>query len=275
MQPTDSKAFDGCGGACTLRFMSLAQDSARRALAGFPDVTGGFELLLLVARRLGQLARPPVREALWQQVHRGALSLAGFAALIGALAGFFAIATVEVGLGLGVTVGIRVLQVLVLGQLAGFVCALLLVTGPGTAAAWELGLMRRQGELRTLQLIGIAPFDFLVLPRVLGFGFALFVLTFVFQVAATLGGAALTAVATQLTFAQQVETVAATITAGPIAASAVENLVLGTVIGLLVCHQGLAGSFAPAETPRVARRLLGNSLIALVVVHGATVLLLS
>lgn len=254
--------------------MSLAQDSARRAPAELAEFSGGVELFLCVARRVGQLARPPVQAALWQQVQRGALDLAGFVALIGALAGFFAIATVEVGFGLGVTVGVRLLQALVLNQLAGFVAALLLVTGPGTAAAWELGLMRRQGELRTLRLIGIAPFDYLVLPRVLGFGLALFVLTFVFQVAASLGGASLTAVATQLTFAQQIDALAATLAPAALVVSALESVVLGTVIGLLVCHHGLARGFAPAETPRVARRLLGHSLIALVVVHGAAALFL-
>ncbi|MBI4622718.1 MAG: ABC transporter permease [Verrucomicrobia bacterium] len=254
--------------------MSLAQDSARRAPAELADYSGGVELFLRVVRRLAQLSRPPVQAALWQQVQRGALDLAGFVALIGALAGFLAIATVELGFGLGLTVGVRLLQALVLGQLAGFICALLLVTGPGTAAAWELGLMRRQGELRTLRLIGIAPFDYLVLPRVLGFGLALFVLTFVFQAAAAVGGAALAAVATQLTFSQQIEALAATLAPAALAVSALKNVVLGTVAGLLVCHHGLAESFAPAETPRVARRLLGDSLVALVIVHGGAALLL-
>lgn len=232
------------------------------------------ELFSLVVARLGQLSRSPVRVALWQEVQRGALSLAGFVAIMGALTGFFAIATVEAGFGFGVTVGVRVLHVLVLGQLAGFVCALLLVTGPGTAAAWELGLMQRQGELRTLRLIGIAPIDFVVVPRVLGFGVALFVLTFVFQAAAAFGGIALAAVVTQLTFSQQLDALAASLDPAMLAISALKNFVLGSVIGVLVCRHGLAVSFAPTETPRVARQLLAHSLVALVSVHGGAWLLL-
>jgi len=248
--------------------MSLVQDSPRRMPGEWADFWGGVELFLNVGSRLGQLARPPVRAAMWQTVERGALGLGGFVALVGALSGFFAIATVELGFGLGVTVGVRLLESLVLRQAAGFVCALLLVTGPGTAAAWELGLMRRQGELRTLRLIGIAPFDLLVIPRVVGFGLALFVLTFVFQLAATFGGMALAAVVTQLTFIQQLEALAASLAPAMLAISALKNLVLGTLIGVLVCRHGLAVSFTPAETPRVARRLLGHSLMALVIVHG-------
>src|SRR5438105_1681479 len=151
----------------------MAQDTVQRAPADLPDFAGGLELFLHLTRRGRQLARSPVQLALWHQVQRGALDLAWLAAIIGTLAGFFTIATVEVGFSLGVTVGVRVLQALVMGHLAGFVCALLLVAGPGMSAVFELGLMRHQGELRTLRLLGIDPRDYLVLPRVLGFGLSL------------------------------------------------------------------------------------------------------
>jgi phospholipid/cholesterol/gamma-HCH transport system permease protein len=255
--------------------MSPVQESARRAPADLPDFAGGGEPLLPAVARFRYLARAPVQAALWQQVRRGALDFAGLTALLGALAGFFTIATVELRLGLGLTVGVLVLRVLVLGQLAGFVCALLLVAGPGTAATFELGLMRHHGELRTLRLIGIDPRDYLVPPRVLGFALALFVLTFVFQTAAALGGAALAVLVTPFTFTQQIEALAGTLAPPLVLVSAGKSLVLGAVIGLLVCHQGLVARFAPAQLPRIARQLLGRSLVALVLVHGGAALLLS
>ena len=254
--------------------MSPVQESAWRAPVDLPDRAGGARPFLRAAAWLRALARPPVQAALWQQVRRGALDFAGLTALIGALAGFFTIATVELGLGLGLTVGVRVLHVLVLGQLAGFVCALLLVAGPGTAATFELGLMRHHGELRTLRLIGIDPRDYLEPPRVLGFALALFVLTFVFQAAAALGGAALAALATPLSFTQQVEALGGTLGSPMVFVSAGKSLGLGAVIGLLVCHQGLVAPFAPTQLPRIARQLLGRSLVALVLVHGGVALLL-
>ena len=254
--------------------MSTAQDTVQRAPAALPDFAGGVDLFFHIARRAGRLARPPVQAAVLHQVQRGALDLAWLTAVIGTLAGFFTIATVEVGFGLGVTVGVRVLQVLVMGHLAGFVCALLLVAGPGTAAVFELGLMRHQGELRTLRLMGIDPRDYLVLPRVLGFGLALFVLTFVFQAAAVLGGSALVALFTSLTFTQQIDALLATLPPAALAVSGFKNLALGATIGILVCNHGLVAPFSPAQMPRIARKLISRSLVALVVVHGGAALLL-
>jgi phospholipid/cholesterol/gamma-HCH transport system permease protein len=249
--------------------MSPAQDSVQRVSPEPPDLEGAAELLLHLAGRTRQLARAPIRAAVWHQVQRGALELAGLAAIVGALTGFFTVAALELGFGLGVTIGVRVLLTLVLGQLAGFVCALLLVAGPGTAATFELGLMRRDGELRTLRLIGIDPRDYLVLPRVVGFALALFVLTFVFQLAAALGGSALVAVFTQLTFGQQLDAMLATLAPGALLVSGIKNILLGGAIGLIVCHQGLVAAFSPAQMPRIARQLLGRSLVALVVLHAA------
>ena len=231
-------------------------------------------MFLHLLGRLRLLLRAPVQAALWHQVQRGALDFAWLAAAVGALAGFFTIGTVGVGFGLGVTVGVHVMQVLVLGQLAGFACALLLVAGPGTAATFELGLMRQQGELRMLRLMGIDPRDYLVLPRVLGFSGALFVLSFVFQLAAVVGGFALAALVTHLSFTQQIDALVATLKPAAFLVTGVRSLVLGAVIGVQVCDHGLVAPFTVARMPQIARQLLSQSLVALVLVHGLSALLL-
>jgi len=255
--------------------MSTAQGTVPGDPAGIPDLAGGLDMVVQLAGRLRQLARPPVQAALWRQVDRGALDLAWLVAAIGALAGFFTVATVEVGFGLGVALGVRVLHALVLGQLAGFVSAVLLAAGPGTAATFELGLMRHHGELRTLRLIGIDPRDFLVLPRVLGFGLALLVLTFVFELAAVLGGFALAALFTQISFTQQIVALGAALEPVAVVVTAGRSLVLGTILGVLVCDHGLVAPFSPARMPQIGRQLLSRALVAVVVVHGAAALLTS
>jgi len=255
--------------------MATVQDIAAPGPADLPGFEGGLDLFLHVAGRIRQLGRPPVRAALWHQVQRGALDFAALTAVMGALAGFFTIATVEVGFGLGVSLGVRVFQALVLGQLAGSVCALLLVAGPGTAAMVELGLMRHQGELRTLRLMGIDPRDLLVLPRVAGFAFALFVLTFIFQAAAVLGGFALAALFVHVPYGPQITALFATLAPATLVISAIRNLLLGAVLGLLVCHQGLVAPFAPERMPQIAGQLLTRSLVALVVAQGGAALFLS
>ena len=253
--------------------MFTAQDAVDSGPGELPQFAGGWDLFLHIAGRARQLARPPVQAALWHQVRRGALDLAGLTAAMGILAGFFTIATVESGFGLGVDVGVRVLQALVLGQLAGFTGALLLVAGPGTATIFELGLMRQQGELRTLRLIGIDPRDFLVLPRVLGFALALFVLVFVFQAAAVLGGFALSALFSEITFTRHLAALSATLAPAALAVTGIRSLLIGAALGLLVCHQGLVAPFASAQMPRIVRQMLSRALVILVIIQGGLTLL--
>lgn len=241
--------------------------------AAFTDLGSGWSMAFHLPSRANRLSHPTIRAALWHQVSRGALSFAGLTAVIGALAGFFTIVTVETSFGLGVTLGVRVMEALVLGQLAGFVSALVLVTGAGTAATFELGLMRHQGELRTLRLIGIDPTDLLVLPRVVGFAFALFVLTFAFQAAAVLGGFALAAIFTQISFAQHAQALVETLQPSAVVISSATSLVLGAILGILVCHYGLKADFSPSRASHISRELLSRSLIAIVVVHGGAALL--
>jgi phospholipid/cholesterol/gamma-HCH transport system permease protein len=238
------------------------------------DIAGGLDLFLYTVRRAGELSRPPVRAALWRRIQHGALDLAWLAALLGALAAFLTLETTGFGLGLGVALGVRAVQTLVVTQLAGFVCALLVVAGPGVAATFELGLMRHQGELRTLRLIGIDPRDYLIVPCVLGFSLALFVLAFVFQLAAVLGGFALTALVSHASLSQLFGALAITLGPVALAVSAVKNLVLGAVIGVIVCNQGLVEPFSPTQMPRIARLLISRALVALVLVYGGAALLL-
>jgi ABC-type transporter Mla maintaining outer membrane lipid asymmetry permease subunit MlaE len=255
--------------------MPPAQDTAPSVQTDLPEMTVGRDFLAGCFRQVGQLGRAPVSAVLWQQVRRGALDFFWLAAALGALAGFFTLITVQTGFGLGITVGVRVLQALVLGQLAGFAGALLLVAGPGLAGVFELALMRQQGELRVLRLIGIDPRDLLVLPRVLGFACSLLVLAFSFQLAAVLGGFALTALFSSASFTQQMMALSATLPPWALVVSALRSLVLGALIGLLVCHQGLVAPFSPTRLPQIARQFLSRALVAFVVVHGVFALLTS
>jgi len=129
--------------------------------------------------------------------------------------------------------------------------------------------------LRTLRLMGIDPRDYLMLPRVLGFACALFVLDFLFQAAAVVGGFALAALVTQVSFTQQLGALVATLQPGALVNAGIRSLLLGAAIGVLVCEQGLVAPFSPGRMPQIARHLLSRALVAIVVVHGGAALFLS
>jgi hypothetical protein len=96
----------------------------------------------------------------------------------------------------------------------------------------------------------------------------------VFQVAAVIGGFALASLVTRAPFTREIATLMAVLPPSALIASGVRTFILGGVLGLLVCHQGLVLPFSPTRMPKIAQQLLSRSLIAIVVVQGGAALLL-
>jgi ABC-type transporter Mla maintaining outer membrane lipid asymmetry permease subunit MlaE len=90
-----------------------------------------------------------------------------------------------------------------------------------------------------------------------------------------LGGFALAAIFVHVSYVQQIGALLATLGPQTLLISAIRNLVLGAVLGLIVCHQGLVVPFSPARMPQIANQLLARSLVALVVVQGGAALFFS
>ncbi len=77
---------------------------------------------------------------------------------------------------------------MVIQNLGPFLVNFVVIGRSGTAICTELSNMTVQGEVHVLDAQGVDPFDYLVLPRVLGVAVSVFALSIVFAAVALLGG---------------------------------------------------------------------------------------
>ncbi|MEO5362739.1 MAG: MlaE family lipid ABC transporter permease subunit [Magnetococcus sp. DMHC-8] len=140
---------------------------------------------------LASVFRPPYRPAnLLKQIHFvGVRSLfviiltAMFAGMVLSLQGYYTLTRFGAEGLLGPAVALSIIREL------GPVLSGLMVTGrAGSALAAELGIMRIREQIDALEVMGIAPLQFLVAPRVLAGLVAMPILTVIFDVIGIMGG---------------------------------------------------------------------------------------
>jgi phospholipid/cholesterol/gamma-HCH transport system permease protein len=137
------------------------------------------ETVLAFARSAGRI-RPVVREVLWRQVYFTAVRAAPFTVLLALLVALAVAAQSPYSAAAGGEVVGRVLVATLVRELAPLLTAWIVIVRSGTAIAAELATMRIEGEVDALAGMGIDPFEYLVVPRVLGVAAAVASLTIVF-----------------------------------------------------------------------------------------------
>ncbi|HEX9243141.1 MAG TPA: ABC transporter permease [Anaeromyxobacter sp.] len=147
-------------------------------LADIAAISG--ETLIAVGRAAGRI-RPVVRDVLWRQVYFTAVRAAPFTILLALLVALAVAAQspYSAAAGGGEVVG-RVLVATLVRELAPLLTAWIVIVRSGTAIAAELATMRIEGEIDALVGMGIDPFEYLVVPRILGVAAAVTSLTIVF-----------------------------------------------------------------------------------------------
>ena len=155
----------------------------------FVSETGN--LFLFLVSVVGAMLVPPYRLGnILKQIHFiGVRSLfvvgltAVFAGMVLALQGYYTLTRFGAEGLLGPAVALSIIREL------GPVLSGLMVTGrAGSALAAELGIMRIREQIDALEVMGIAPLQFLVTPRILAGIIALPILTVIFDVVGIFGG---------------------------------------------------------------------------------------
>ena len=148
-------------------------------------------MFLFLSAVIGHGVRPPYRiQNILKQIHFiGIRSLfviiltAIFAGMVLALQGYYTLTRFGAEGLLGPAVALSIIREL------GPVLSGLMVTGrAGSALAAELGIMRIREQVDALEVMGIAPLQFLVAPRILAGLIALPILTVIFDVVGIWGG---------------------------------------------------------------------------------------
>jgi phospholipid/cholesterol/gamma-HCH transport system permease protein len=150
-----------------------------------------------------------------------------------------------------------------LREMAPMIAGLLVLARVGTASVVELGTARALGEVEALEVLGIDPIHYLVVPRVVGFAAAVVSLT-AYLILISLGSGYVFAYARGLK-ASPMEfftAIAGAMTAMDFPLLVLKTLLFGALTGWVICYQGLARPMTleevgPATTRTVAVCVVG------------------
>lgn len=141
----------------------------------------------------------------------------------------------------------------------------------GAAITSELGNMKVNGEVRLLDALGLDPFTYLVMPRVLGMMISIFCLTIIF-IGVALGSGFVSGVlmgantGTPSVFAYSVMSALSPV---DIVALLLKTLLPGLLTGTICCTEGLSVGDAVTEVPQATSRSLVRSVRILFIVSAA------
>lgn len=234
-------------------------------LSAFALITIG----VLVSK--GNVARKVIFPLVLQHLSRSGLALLPMILFLAVALGLVIIGqTVSLLTRVGVNTLLGTVMVtVVVRELGPLLTALFLLSRTGTATVIELGTARALGEVEALEVLGIDPIHYLVVPRVIGMSVGLFALTVYMILGALLSGYA-------WAFLQDVPIqpgdyfaqLAASLSGLDFVLLALKTLLFGLLIAIITCYHGLAQPLRMQEVSRATVRAVGQSVIACVMIDA-------
>ena len=227
---------------------------------------GAFILITLATavRRYRDNSRV-IRPQVLGEIHRCGVRLLPIVGFLGVVLGIvFVGQTVSLMEQVGASNFMGTLMVTVfLREMAPMIAGLLVLARVGTASVVELGTARALGEVEALEVLGIDPIHYLVVPRVVGFAAAVVSLT-AYLILISLGSGYVFAYARGLK-ASPMEfftAIAGAMTAMDFPLLVLKTLLFGALTGWVICYQVLARPMTleevgPATTRTVAVCVVG------------------
>lgn len=248
---------------------------AGRLLSSFLETARGlvaFSLIVLgvILTKFGA-ARDVTFPAIYQEEARGGTRVLPMFLFISAALGLVVIGqTISLLSGIGATSYLGPIMVaVVVRELGPLLTAMLALGWSGTRNVIELGTARALGELEALEALRIDPIHYLVMPRVVGMGVAVFALT-VYFILGTLFSGYLFAFLTNVPLRpdEYVHQLADALKGLDFAILAVKSCLFGVVIAVITCYHGLAQPLRLEEVSRAAIRAVAQSVVACVLLDA-------
>jgi len=167
----------------------------------------------------------------------------------------------------------RIVAASMFREMGPFITAIILTATAGSACAAEIGTMRVSEEVDALDMMGIDPIRYLVLPRVAALGLMCFALTILTNCFGTLGGAVVAKSQLGVSYQTYFEGVRATLESDFILgflskhvySGLLKSFVFGILIGVVGCAQGLRASGGALGVGRAVRRAVVASVVLVLV----------
>lgn len=228
----------------------------------------------LVWAVLVQALRPktwtaPLRNVLARQILFTGLEATGFVSLIAVIVGVLVVVQAQYWLmRLGQTALIGpILTAVVLRELGPLLTNFVVIARSGTAISTELANMKVHGEVRALDAMGIDPFVYLVIPRVLGVAASTFCLTILFLAVTFIGGFICMWVIElgDIDMGLFFSNIIGAVTVTDVFSLLAKSILPGMLTGAICCDEALAVGAAATEVPIAATRGVMRSVAALFV----------
>ena len=159
----------------------------------------------------------------------------------------------------------RVVAVSMAREMGPFMCGLTLAASVGSAMAAELGTMKVSEEIDALEVMGIDPARFLVLPRLVAMSIMAPVLTIYVCVVGTLGGMIISSARFQVSFDRFLEDVRDYLQLKDIYTGLLKAFIFGVVIAGVGCSQGLRARGGAIGVGRVTRQSVVIAFLLIIV----------
>ena len=165
-----------------------------------------------------------------------------------------------------------ILVAVVVRELAPLLTNVIVIARSGTAISTELGNMNVSGEVHVLDSLGLDPFMYLLMPRVLGVAISVFCLTVFFIFMAFLSGY-LAGMLLSISSGQPSVFFGSVLNAlqpADVVNLLVKTLVPGLLTGAICANEGFGVHVSITEVPQATTRAVVRSITTLFIVSGIT-----
>ncbi len=160
----------------------------------------------------------------------------------------------------------NILILVVIRELGPFFTSLVVVGRSGSALATYIGNMRVSKELSALEVMGIDPVHFIVMPAFVAMVVSLVCLSVYFDVIAIIGGYFIAQVKVSIPFGIFMSTVLDALVWQDILISMIKNVLFGSIIALVSCYYGLAVTNM-REVPQAALKSVVGCMITTLLIN--------
>ena len=219
--------------------------------------------------RLTRAGRWVTLRVLLNQIRFTALQAIGLVAFLAAILAFLVISQSIRQLGrFGALDNLGTIMVVaVIRELGPLLTALIVVSRSGTAIAAEMATNRVMGEVTALEAMGIDPYIYLVLPRMLGAIVSVATLMVVFDAVALVSGY-VAAATSGMAYSRYTGIVLKTLSAKDVWLTLAKGVFFGSAVAVFCSYHGLAVKAGPTEIPQAVTRGVVSTIVAIFILSA-------
>ena len=228
---------------------------------------GYLKLLVYALNHAHSLRLRPVRSVFDRQVYFTALEAFKTTAILALLCG--ALVATQITALTGGELVVNALAWTIVGELGPLLTAIVIISRSSAAIASELALMRLNGEILSIDFLGISHHDYLLLPRIYAVAVSVAALNIYFQAIAIAGGLLVSSLFQHVSFSEQYSKFFDILRMADFLLSLLKGLLYGIVIAVCACYHGMNVRDSITEVPKATTHAVSQGILAIFILDAA------